>query len=155
MQTQGMEQYIIGAGAVLRTGSQSSITPAALHAQVDPALAATARAVAIDFEGTSAQAMRRLLLVAAGWNAREFRDGVTERLLERGDCSLADVLEMLAGATGVDEIHLFAHWIPDDSTCEALEAAGVAVVVHPIEAIDQAALIAEQRHVRWNSGRAA
>ncbi|MGZ3503244.1 MAG: hypothetical protein ACXVAW_01635 [Vulcanimicrobiaceae bacterium] len=150
-----MEQYIIGAGAMLSTGSQASIIPAALHAQVDPALAACAQAVAIDFEGTSPQTMRRFLLVARGWNARQFEQGVTARLLERGDCSLADVLEMLAGATGASEVHLFAHWLPDDATCEALGSAGVTLVVHPIEAIDQAALIAEQRHVRWNAGRAA
>ncbi|MDQ2871736.1 MAG: hypothetical protein M3R35_01255, partial [Candidatus Eremiobacteraeota bacterium] len=65
------------------------------------------------------------------------------------------VLETLAHATGSDEVHLFAHWLPDDATCAALAQAGITLVVHSLDAIEQAALVAEQRHQRWPSRRAA
>ncbi len=150
-----MEDYIIGSGVTVTSGEQATITPTALHAHVDPALAAIARAVAIDFEGTSTTAMRRLLLIAPGWNSGTFQRGVTSRLMELGTCGLAEVLKTLAMATGSREVHIFAHWLPDDETCVTLGGAGITLVVHSLDAIEQAALIADQRHLLWPSHRAA
>jgi hypothetical protein len=150
-----MDEYIIGAGAMLTSGERASITPAAFHAQVDPHLASAAQAVAVDFEGTAGSALGRLLLVAQGWNSKQFQAGVTAPLLSRGACTLADVFAILARATGCSEVHLFAHWLPDDETCATLGRNGVTLVVHSLEAIQSAALIADRRHVRWPAARTA
>jgi hypothetical protein len=141
--------YIIGAGAILESGESGSITPATLHANVDAALAQRARAVAIDFEGTSVEAMRRLLIVAQGWNGAQFRTAVSDKLRAQRECTLADVLTTLATQAQADEVHVFAHWLPDDATCEALAARGVAVISHPLESIAAASLVAGQRLRRW------
>ncbi len=150
-----MEGYIIGSGALLRSGPNATITPAALHAQVAPAIAGAARAVAVDFEGRSAAELQRLLLLAPGWTAERFARDVTCRLVAQGTCRLGDVLAILADATAVREIHLFADYLPDDLTCGLLARRGVILISHSLGAIERAALIAEQRHTRWPCLRAA
>lgn len=137
--------YIIGAGAILETGEGGSITPATLHANVDPALAQRARVLAVDFEGTSPQAMQRLLILGQGWNATQFRSGVSDKLRERRTCTLADVLATLASQAQTDEVHLFSHWFPDDETCAVLAGQGIRIVSHPVESIRAASLTAGQR----------
>ena len=150
-----MEGYIIGSGALLRSGANATITPAALHAQVAPGISGVARAVAVDFEGTSAAALQRVLLLAPGWTADRFARNVTDRLVSQGTCRLGDVLAILAEATGVQEIHMFADYLPDDLTCGLLARRGVWLVTHALDAIERAALIAEQRRTRWPTVRAA
>lgn len=141
-------EYIIGAGAILETGENATIIPAALHAQVDPALAQRVAVAAVDFEGTSVEGMRRLLVIAQGWDGARFR-AVSERLRAQRDCTLADVLRLLADQAQTCEVHLFAHWLPDEQTCEALANAGLALVAHPLESIHAASLVAGQRLRRW------
>lgn len=141
--------YIIGAGAILETGESGTITPAALHANVDAALAQRVRVAAVDFEGTSVEAMRRLLIVAQGWNTAQFRTSVSERLRSQRECTLADVLGTLASQAQVEEVHVFAHWLPDEATCAALASQGVALVSHPLESIRAASLVTGQRLRRW------
>jgi hypothetical protein len=148
-------EYMIGAGAILETGDAAKVTTATLHARVDPMLARSVKAAAVDFDGNSPDALRRLLVLVPGWNAGRFRSQVTHPLIERGTCSLADVLCMLAGAAQTMEVHLFAHWLPDDATCKALAERGLGLVVHPLEAIESAAVVAGQRHTRWKAVRAA
>ncbi len=141
--------YIIGAGAILESGERGSITPANLHAHVDSALAQAVRVAAVDFEGGSPDSLRRLLLVAKGWNAAAFRAGVSDKLREQRVCTLGDVLTTLARAAGASEVHLFAHWLPDEATCAQLSAAGVGIVTHPLESIQAASVVAGQRRRRW------
>lgn len=149
-QSCGMD-YIIGAGAVLESGEDASITPATLHAHVDPVLAAGVQAAAIDFESANPGALRRLVVMNKGWNAAQFRDGVSEPLRQKRDCSLADVLRILAQGAGTPEVHVFAHWLPDVQTCSELAAAGIAVIAHPLESIAEASLVSGQRRHRWHA----
>jgi hypothetical protein len=146
-----MDEYFIGAGALLTAGPAASISRATLHAQTEDGLGGRVEAALIDFEATRATELSRLLIVAAGWNGSQFEAEVVCRLLSRGDCTLADVIETLAEATGAETIHLFAHWQPDEATCAALEQRGVRILVHPLEAIGQAALVSGQRIERWRS----
>lgn len=148
-------EYMIGAGAILETGESAKVTPATLHARVDPALARLVRAAAVDFEGSSPENLRRLLVLVPGWNASKFRSNVTAGLIERGTCSLGDVLIQVAAAAGTAEVHLFSHWLPDDATCRAVAARGIALTAYPLEAIQTAAVVAGQRHIRWKATRAA
>ncbi|HKU67836.1 MAG TPA: hypothetical protein VJP85_08670 [Candidatus Baltobacteraceae bacterium] len=141
--------YIIGAGAILETGESGTITPATLHANVDAALARRVRVAAVDFEGTSAASMQRLLILAQGWSGAQFRTAVTERLRVHQACTLADVLATLALQADADEVHVFAHWLPDEDTCAALERHGISLVSHPLESISAASLVAGQRLRRW------
>lgn len=141
--------YIIGAGAILETGDSGNIIAAALHAQVDAALAPRVCAAAVDFEGTSAEAMQRLLIVARGWNAARFRTAVAQPLREQRECTLADVLATLASQAQTNEVHLFAHWFADEATCAQLAQRGIALVSHPLESIRAASLVCGQRLRRW------
>ena len=141
--------YIIGAGAILESGESGTITPATLHAQVDGALAQQVRVAAVDFEATSASAVQRLLVIAQGWNAARFRDTVTERLRRQRVCTLADVLSALAEEAKAGEVHVFAHWLPDDETCTALAARGIRLLSHPLESIHAASVVAGQRCRRY------
>ena len=141
--------YIIGAGAILETGESGTITPATLHANVDPALAQRVRVAAVDFEGTAVDAMQRLLIVAEGWNAAQFRTAVSDRLRERRECTLADVLGTLAVQAQAAEVHVFAHWLPDESTCAVLARQGISIISHPLESITAASLVSGQRLRRW------
>jgi hypothetical protein len=148
-----MDEYLIGAGAILTAGPAASISSATLHAQVEGGLAQRVGAAIIDFEATQAVEVSRLLLVAQGWSGARFRADVVRRLLERRECTLADVISTLAEATGTSEVHLFAHWPLDQASAEALEERGLRVVAHPLEAIGQAALVSGQRVERWADGR--
>jgi hypothetical protein len=144
-------EYIIGAGAILESGENGSITPANLHALVDAAIARRVKVAAVDFEGSSPSAISRLLIVAQGWNGAAFRAAVSDLLRQRRVCSLADVLATLAHGAGAGEVHLFARWLPDDETCAQLRQCGIEVVSHPLEAIEAASLVAGQRHRRWHA----
>jgi hypothetical protein len=146
-----MEQYLIGAGAVLTAGPSASIAGASLHAQTDPRLAAQIRAAVIDFEGSSLADLRRLVVTAPGWTQARFQSDVIRPLLARGSCTLADVFAELARATGASEVHFFAHWLPGAELIDELAAAGIGVIAHPLDTIDQAALVTAQRLNRWRS----
>jgi hypothetical protein len=154
-QTCGMEEYLIGAGAVLTAGGSASIAPAALHAHTDPALAGGVKAFLVDFEGPPSGELSRVVIAVSGWNAARFSQGVAEPLLAQRECTLADVLRQLARSAGTDEVHCFARWLPDAQSLRALGAAGIALVMHPLETIDQAALVCGQRLTRWSAFRAA
>jgi hypothetical protein len=140
-------EYLIGAGAFLET--RGSITPAVLHANVDEALAAGVQAAVVDFEATKPEAMSRILVVAKGWNAARFRAAVTGELLARPECTLAEVLRVLARAAGTARIHLFAHYFPDEETVRTLREAGIEVLAHPLESIAAASVISGQRVTRY------
>jgi hypothetical protein len=141
-----MDDYMIGSGAILTAGPRATVTPATLHAQTDPLLAGVVRAAAIDYEGRRQSDLARLLLVAIGWNARRFAQGVVAPLITAGESSLADVLGTLGRAAGERVVHLFADWLPDSDLVEALNKQGVELVAHPLETIRRAALISGQRH---------
>lgn len=94
-------------------------------------------------------------MLVPGWNARRFRMSVTDRLVDHGTRSLADVLATVASAAGVREVHLFSHWLPDDGTCRALANRGIGLTAYPLEAIHTAAVVAGQRHTRWKASPAA
>lgn len=144
-----MDEYFIGAGALLTAGPSASIAGATLHAQTEAGLAARVKAAVIDFESTRLAELSRVLVVAAGWSRPRFRSEVAERLLADRECTLAEVMAVLAEAAGTHEIHVFAHWQPDSETLRALENRGICVVAHPLEAIGQAALVCGQRVGRW------
>lgn len=146
-----MDEYFIGAGAVLTAGPAASIAGATLHAQPERGLAGQVQAALIDFEATQLGQLSRILIVAAGWSGVRFQAEVVRRLLAARECALADVISTLAEATGAAEVHLFAHWVPDKATADILAARGVRVVAHPLEAIGQAALVSGQRVRRWRS----
>ncbi len=141
-------EYIIGSGAILETGPAGGITPAALHAQVDAALAAGVAAAAIDFEGTNGDDVRRLLVTLAGATAAQIRGRLTAPLRARGDCSLADVLETLARAGECAQVHLFAHWLPSEELCADLASRGISLLAHPLESIGACSVVSGQRHRR-------
>jgi len=150
-----MNGYVIGSGAVLTAGPSASIAGATLHAQTDPALAASVKAALVDFESTRFGDLSRVLVLAAGWNPKRFESLVLDPLVARGECSLVELLEQLARATGVPEVHVFAEWIPDEIMTAALRRAGVSIVSHPLETIQQAALVSGQRYHHWPSRPAA
>jgi hypothetical protein len=144
-----MNDYLIGAGALLTAGSNASIAGASLHAQTDPALAPCVRAALFDFESGNAHELSQILVLASGWNGARVRAELVEPLLARGECSLADVLLVLARAAQANEIHLFARWLPGEPLSAELRGAGVTLVAHPLESIRQAALVSGQRYSRW------
>lgn len=136
-----MNEYIIGAGAVLTAGPSASVAAATLHAQTDAAIAGTVRAAVVDFESSSLADLSKLVVVATGWNAHDVREKLVAPLVAQGTCSLSDVIGTLADGAAVREIHLFARWLPDEVMAATLARAGVTIVAHPLEAIRQAALV--------------
>lgn len=144
-------EYIIGAGAILEPGENGSITAASLHAAIGRPLPIPVRALAVDFESAQPSALCRLLIAAEGATPVAFRQNVTDRLRAQRICTLADVFIALAQGLGVHEVHLFAHWFPDEPTCEQLAAAGIRLLAHPLETIEAAAVIAGQRNRRWKA----
>jgi hypothetical protein len=144
-----MDEYFIGAGALLTAGPEATITAATLHAQTQLGLAGSVEAALIDFEASEMAEVSRVLIVAAGWSGMRFQAEVIEMLLARRECTLADVISTLAEATGVRVVHTFAHWVPDQATIALLAQQGVCVLAHPLEAIGQAALVSGQRLERW------
>ncbi|MFY9883631.1 MAG: hypothetical protein WAK15_02525 [Candidatus Cybelea sp.] len=146
-----MDEYFIGAGALLTSGPSATITGATLHAQPAPGLAGQLRAALVDFEAAQLGQVSRILIVAAGWNGARFQAEVVRRLVASRECGLGDVIATLAQATGTLEVHLFAHWVPDEATNTFLAERGVQVLSHPLEAIGRAALVSGQRLERWSS----
>jgi hypothetical protein len=144
-----MSEYLIGAGAVLAAGPESSLTRASLHAQTDPHVAANIGAAVIDFEASDPEELSRIVIVAAGWSGSQFEAEIVRPLLARRECTAAEVMIELARATGSSAVHLFARWLPDAVMGAVLAKAGVELVCHPVEAIRQAALISGQRFSRW------
>lgn len=140
--------YIIGSGAILESGPSGGITPASFHASIGRGATPSLLAMAVDFEGTSAQDVRKMLVVVQGANPGFVRGSVELPLRAKGDCSLADVFLTLARAAKTCEVHLFAHWLPPEETCEALRSAGVTLVAHPLETIEAASVVSGQRHRR-------
>jgi hypothetical protein len=147
----GMDEYFIGAGALLTAGPAASIAGATLHAQTEEGLAGQVRAAVVDFEGAQLGELSRLLIAAGGWSAARFRTEVIETLLARRECTLADVFATLGRAVESEEVHLFARWTPDQTTLAALAEQGIRVIAHPLEAIGQASLVSGQRVSRWRS----
>ncbi len=146
-----MDEYFIGAGALLTAGPTASIAGATLHAQTIPGLAGRIEAALVDFEATQVSEVSRILIVAAGWSGARFRAEILAKLLEQRECTLADVIATLAEATEAREVHIFAHWLPDEATSALLAERGIQVLAHPLEAIGQAALVSGQRLERWQS----
>jgi hypothetical protein len=144
-----MDEYFIGAGALLTAGPTATIRGATLHAQPGAALARQIAAALIDFESAGPDELSRLLIVAAGWSGSRFHAEVVALLLALGECGLSDVVAALADAVQTTEIHLFARWSPDQSTLDLLEKNGIRIVSHPLEALGQAALVSGQRVERW------
>jgi hypothetical protein len=144
-----MSEYLIGAGAVLAAGPESSLTRASLHAQTDPHVAANIGAAVIDFEASDPEELSRIVIVAAGWSGSRFEAEIVRPLLARRECTAAEVMIELAQATGSSVVHLFARWLPDAVMGAVLAKAGVELVCHPVESIRQAALISGQRFSRW------
>jgi hypothetical protein len=146
-----MNEYLIGAGALLTAGPTASIAGATLHAQTDPGLADQIEAAVIDFEAGRCGELSKIVIVATGWSAERFESEVVRPLLDRRECTLADVIEQLEVATGAREVHLFARWLPDQTLAEALRARDLRLVAHPLEVINAAALVTGQRLSRWRS----
>ena len=144
-----MEAYIIGSGAILTTGARAGATAATLHAKVDPFLARSARAVAVDFESSCQADLRTLLVVVAGWTMLRFHERVIAPLASGEQASLAQVLAACARGCGQDRIHLFARWLPSGPLCAEIDALGVELVAHSLENIERAALVAGQRFSRF------
>lgn len=144
-----MNDYVIGAGAILTAGPKASIAAATLHAQTESALAPAVKAAIVDFESSSLDELTRLIVLAPGWNPARVRREIVTPLIARNECTLADVLATLAHACGSAEVHLFARWLPDEPMMASLGRSGVSVVSHPLEAIRQAALVSGQTYSRW------
>lgn len=149
-----MDEYFIGAGALLTAGPEALIARATLHAQPVPGLAGHVEAALIDFEAAQLHEVSRVLIVAAGWSGPRFHDEVVRRLITQRECGFSDVIATLAEASGAKEIHLFAHWRPDEETIATLGGRGVSLVAHPLEDLGPAALVSGQRLER-RPGRAA
>jgi hypothetical protein len=146
-----MDEYFIGAGALLTAGPAASIAGATLHAQTQAGLAPKVEAALVDFEAARLEEVSRVLIVAASWTAKRFRAEVVRKLLARGECSLVDVIATLSEATKAPEIHLFAHWALHEAAGALLAERGIRIVAHPLEAIGRAALVCGQRIERWPS----
>ncbi|MGA8476060.1 MAG: hypothetical protein WB681_13495 [Candidatus Cybelea sp.] len=144
-----MDEYFIGAGALLTAGPAASIAGATLHARTEAGLAACVKAAVIDFEAVRLGEASHVLIVAAGWSGSRFRNEVVCRLLSQRECGLADVIAILAQAAGTEEVHVFAHWLLDEESVAELDRRGIGVISHPLEAIGQAALVCGQRVGRW------
>lgn len=151
MQDRTMDQYLIGAGAVLTAGPEASIVGATLHAQTDPLLAANVSAALLDFESLDCADLSQIVVMVKGWKRSQFQDAVVAPLLRRRECSLADVVVLLARAAGSAEVHVFSRWEPDQALLVGAQASGVRLVIHPLECIEQAALVSGQRVGRWRA----
>ncbi len=149
MGTEGAGNYLIGGGAILEAGARSTITRATLHAQLGEDHGDT-RAVLVDFESGSMEGTTRLLALGAGFTAERFETTVTARLLQAGVCGLEDVAVILAREVEVCEVHLFARWQPHAALTDALLERGIALLSHPLEDVQRAALIVEHRFLAWS-----
>jgi len=113
-------------------GDRATAARASLHAQLRTVEVGSRDAVAIDFDGTTPDALRRLLIVVGGYTLGGFERSVTRALLQRGTCSLGDVLTVLASCAGAGVVHLFARWAPDDEMRRCLAVAGIRIVPHAL-----------------------
>jgi hypothetical protein len=146
-----MNDYVIGAGAVLTAGPTATIAGATLHMQVDPLLAPSVGAALVDFESSGKGELTKVVIVATGWNPRRVQHELVAPLLARRECTLSDLLVALGQASGTNEVHVFAQWLVDDLMCSAASRAGVTLVSHSLDTIRQAALISGQTFSRWPS----
>lgn len=146
-----MNDYVIGAAAVLTAGPVAGIASATVHAQVDPVLAPTVRAALLDFESATPSELSQVIALASGWTQRRMASDFIAPLASRGECSLAEVMLALARAAGTADLHLFARWLPDEQLADALRRGGVTLIAHSVETIRQAALISGQSYRRWPS----
>ena len=144
-----MDEYLIGAGAILTAGPSATVRSATLHAQTEPALARQVRVALVDFESASSDELSRVLVVAAGWSVPRFHDEVVAPLMERRECTLADLFFALAQATSSKDVHVFARWMPPAAVAADLERQGITLICHPLEAIGHASLVAGQRVQKW------
>jgi hypothetical protein len=144
-----MDEYFIGAGALLTAGPAATIAGATLHAQTEGVAAGEVDAAVVDFESASVAQVSRLLILASGWSGSRFNAEVVSRLLAQRECGLTDVIGTLAEAVGVDQVHLFAHWQPDQTTVNALRGKGIMVIAHSLGAIGRASLVSGQRIALW------
>ncbi len=147
----GMDEYLIGAGALLTAGPAATIRGASLHAQPTGVLARQVAAALIDFESAGPDELSRLLIVAAGWTGSRFHAEVVARLLALRECGLSEVITALADAVQTKEVHLFARWLPDQATVDLLERDGIRLIPHSLDALGQAALVTGQRVERWRA----
>lgn len=142
--------YIIGAGAMLTAGDQSTIARATLHAQVFDGHAEGSTALVVDFESSRASELTRLLILGVGLSPRSFHQGVTSRLVGSGDCDLGRVIVLLAAGLQTRRIHWFARWTPSEAVLQNLKAQSITLVVKPLEAIARAALVIERSYKIWD-----
>ena len=149
-----MDTYLIGGGAILETGPRSTITRAMLHAQVCRPTD-LGGVVFIDFESGSLSEMRRVVAIGAGMSAEHFAGTVTPALQTAGVCDLEDVAAMVGDALGTRQVDVFARWAPSPELRRAFIARGLDLRFHPLESIEQAALVADHRFALWPSRRAA
>lgn len=146
--------YIIGAGAMLTAGEGSTITRAALHAQVVDGHGEGSTGVVVDFDSSRPSELRRLLILGVGSSPQKFHDGVTSRLIGSGDCDLERLIALLAAGLQTRRIHWFARWTPSDSVLRNLQTQGITLVVKPLEAIARAALVMDRSYNAWNAAPA-
>lgn len=150
-----MNEHLIGSGALLTAGANTLAMPASVHARTDPATALAVRAALVDFEGSASGELSRVVILAAGWTAQRFDAEIVRPLAAREALPLGDVLKTLGRATRVDEMHIFARWLPGEGLIATLRAANINVVAHPLETITQAVLICGQRYTQWHAPRYA
>jgi len=148
--TAAMEGYFIGSGAILQAGEHSKIIGATLHAQLSGD--DTPEVILVDFEAASLNEVRQLLTVASGYSIAAFEAAIASRLMDQGECAFADVVRIIAEATGASDVHLYARWSPPEEITDALQAAGITLHAHPVEAVSRAALIARHRYTAWQGG---
>ncbi len=110
-----MDEYFIGAGALLTAGPTASIAGATLHAQPKPGLAGCIEAALVDFEATQARRGRAYPYCGGRWSGARFRAEIVGKLLDQRECTLADVIRPLR-SNRTREVHLFARWLPDEAT---------------------------------------
>jgi hypothetical protein len=146
-----MEEYVIGAGALLTAEPNASVAGATLHAQTDPAVASKAKAILVDFESPRVEDLSKIVIVVSGWNRQRFELAVIAPLRTRFQVTLAEILTAAATAAHAEELHLFTRWLPDEPLAAAVESAGITLVSHPLEAIRQAALISGQTYQYWKA----
>ncbi|MDQ6826460.1 MAG: hypothetical protein M3Z14_04570 [Candidatus Eremiobacteraeota bacterium] len=142
--------YIIGAGAMLTAGGETSIARATLHAQTIDLDARNTKGMVIDFEASRPAELRRLLILGVGLSPQSFHDGVTKRLIGCGCCGLEQVIALLAEGLHTAEIYWCARWSPNDMVLRYLGSRGIKLVVRPLETIARAALVIERSFQTWN-----
>ncbi len=150
-QNRGMDEYFIGAGALLTAGPEATLTAGDAPRTNRQPLGGSDRAAVIDFEAARSSELSRLLIVAAGWAAAQFRVGGCRCLTRQRECSLADVIAMLAERDRGCRGGFLRPLGPGRYHRRRLEERGIRLRAHPLEAIGQAALVSGQRLERWRA----